>query len=118
MNYWAALCFGLNTFESVWFSEGHSLLPPVGCFSALNEPHGALADWRGSTLVPGATNWHVSPVCRKPPARHTCYMYVAKERHFRTPATRGVSGAVRPSVGLCFHARFLTYPKLRPGACR
>lgn len=35
-------------------------------------------DWRGSTLVPGATNWHISLVCRKPPTRHTCYMHVAK----------------------------------------
>lgn len=50
----------------------------VVVFSAQNEPHGA--GWRLAwlTLMPGATNWHIPLVCRKPPTRHTCYMHVAK----------------------------------------
>lgn len=59
-------------------------------------------DWRGSTLVPGATNWHISLVCCKPPTRHTCYMYVAKNG-ISAPLLHSVNTAERPSVYLCLH---------------
>lgn len=41
-------------------------------------------DWHSSPLVPGATNWHTLLVCHEPPARHTCYMCVAKN-HISAP---------------------------------
>ena len=60
-----------------WVKDIHINLQVAAALPWMS-PTALEGDWRGSTRMPGASNWHIPLVCCKPHTGHTCYMYVAK----------------------------------------